>query len=352
MNKVCNKRGVLMKKCDSCGKLYQENKDVFCPHCGAVAQKQCTHGSSFDSGRYDRGEIYKSNNPQYQNTTYNYQGEPHAQRESYPYNQPENTFPHKKNYGDKIPEINIPDIKKAFKDGKIQKSKSVGIIGICVVIAFNLITGLLSRIDDAEVFSDYEVVSEPADDYGPFFASIDEATIEVVETEGSTIIFALEIESLGFDDFLPEGMKEDIISGAMAKELISENTLVELMICGFPKKIVSEEDYDNALAECYNYSGKQVTGESRYEFAYDFDYGEIVHFFNGVSFYLENGKHINAELPFTAFSVSEDGEITYYSSYADNDTAWNTVFSECYNYQEINSDLYIDFDSVVTVEEE
>ena len=25
-----------MRKCDSCGKLYQESKDVFCPHCGAA----------------------------------------------------------------------------------------------------------------------------------------------------------------------------------------------------------------------------------------------------------------------------------------------------------------------------
>ena len=124
------------------------------------------------------------------------------------------------------------------------------------------------------------------------------------------------------------------------------------MFCGFPKEIVSEEDYDNALAECQNYSGKQVGGKSRYEFSYDFDYGEIVHFFNGVSFYLENGKHINAELPFSAFSVSEEGEITYYTSYADADTAWNTVFSECSNHQEISTDLSIVFDSIANFDGE
>lgn len=339
-----------MRKCDSCGKLYQESKDVFCPHCGAVAQKQCTHASSFDSNRYDRGEIYKNNNPQHHNATYTQGFEPHAQRESYPYNQSGTTFDGKKKYVDKTPEINLPDIRRVFKDGKIQKGKSIGIISVCIIIAFNLITGLLNQIDDADVFSDYEVVSEHPDDYGPFFAIIEQATIEMVGTEGNTKIFALEIGGMGFDDFLPESMKDDIISGTMAEELISENTFVELMICGFPKAIVSEEDYDNALADCYNYSGKKVNGKIRYEFSYDFDYGEIVHFFNGVSFYLENGKHINAELPFSAFSVSEDGEITYYSSYADSETAWNTVFSECSNQQEINSDLYINFDSVVTVE--
>ena len=326
-----------MRKCDSCGKLYQETKDVFCPHCGAVAVKQCTHGSSFDSGRYDRGEIYKSNNPQYQNTTYNKGFEPHAQREQTTYNQNQNTFE------DKFPKINIPDLRKTFSEGKSKNGKSIGIIGICIVIAFNLITGLLSHVDDADVFSDYEAVSEHPDNYGPFFAFVDEATIEMVGKEGDTKIFALEIEGMGFDDFLPESMKDDIISGTMAEEMLSENTFVELIICDFSKDVVSEEDYDDAIADCYNCSGEQIYGKSRYEFSYDFDYGEIVHFVNGVSFHLENGKYINAELPFSAFSVSEDGEITYYTSYADSDTAWNTVFSECSNHQEFSTDLSIDF---------
>ncbi len=337
-----------MRKCDSCGKLYQESKDVFCPHCGAVAEKQCTHSSSFDSKRYDRGEIYKNSNPQYKNTTYNKDFEPHAQRKETQYNNPQNNG----DYGEKIPQINLPDLKTVLSKGKNQNGKFIGIIVVCIVIGFNFITGLLSRVDDADVFSDYDVVSEHPDNYGPFFAIIDEATIEMVGTEGNSKIFALEIDCMGFDDFLPEGMKDDIVSGYMAEELLSENTFVKLMICGFPKEIVSGEDYDNALAECHNYPGKHVAGKSRYEFSYDFDYGEIVHFFNGVSFYLENGKHINAELPFSAFSVSEDGEITYYSSYADSETAWNTVFSECSNEQEINRDLCIDFEAVEIVEGE
>lgn len=38
-----------MKRCDSCGKTFADTKDVFCPHCGAVATKGevCTH-TSFD----------------------------------------------------------------------------------------------------------------------------------------------------------------------------------------------------------------------------------------------------------------------------------------------------------------
>ena len=179
-----------MRKCDSCGKLYQENKDVFCPHCGAVAQKQCTHGSSFDSGRYDRGEIYKSNNTQYQNTSYNKGYEPHVQRENTPYN----TSDKKYNYGDKLPKINLPDVTKTFSERK-KGSKTptpVGIIVFCVIVAFNLITSMLNE-NDSDVFSsDYEVVSEQAEDISELYAVVDKAIIELVDAEGNSKIFTLE----------------------------------------------------------------------------------------------------------------------------------------------------------------
>ncbi len=331
-----------MRKCDSCGKLYQETKDVFCPHCGAVAQKQCIHGSSFDSGRYDRGEIYKNNNTQYQNTTYNKGYEPHAQRENTPYN----TSDKKDNYGEKLPKINLPDITKTFSGKKARKTPTpVGIIVFCVVIAFNLITGLLNE-NDGDVFSsDYEVVSEQAEDINELYTVVDKATIELVDTQGNFKNFTLEISGMGFDDILPENMQDDIFSGVMAEEMISEDTFVEMMLCDFSKDIVEAESYNNAIEESYYYSGKQVDGKCKYEFSYSFDYDEVVHIASDVSFYLENGLHINAELPFSAFSISEDGKITYYTSFADSDTAWNTVFSECSNQQEINRDVCIDFDA-------
>ncbi len=327
-----------MRKCDSCGKLYQESKDVFCPHCGAVAQKQCIHGSSFDSKRYDRGEIYKSNNPQYQNTTYNKGFEPHAQREQTTYNQNQNTFE------DKFPKINIPDLRKTFSEGKSKNGKSIGIIGICIVIAFNLITGLLSHNDDIDYSSDYEIVSEYSEDISEFYTVVDEATIEIVAEEEDFKTFALEIRGMEFDEYLPESMKKDITSGVTAKEILSEDTFVEMLICDFSKGIVEEESYNNALNDAYLVTGEQVEGKCRYEFTYSFDYGEIVNFIGGVDFYLNDGGYINAELPFSAFSVSENGEITYYTSYSDDGTAWNTVFEECSNKREISGNVVLKFD--------
>ena len=339
-----------MKKCDSCGKLYQETKDVFCPHCGAVAQKQCTHGSSFDGKRYDRGEIYKNNNTQHQNTAYTKGFEPHAQREQTPYNQSHNTFGNKNDYGDKIPKINIPDLKKMFSEGKNKNGKYIGIIGFCIVLAFNLITGLISHNDDIDYSSDYDVVSVQDEYINELYTVVDEATIEIVAEEENFKTFALEIRGMEFDEYLPESMKNDITAGVTAKEILSEDTFVEMLICDFSKKIVEEESYNNALNDAYLVTGEQVKGKCRYEFTYSFDYGEIVNFIGGVDFYLNDGSYINAELPFSAFSVSENGEITYYTSYADDGTAWNTVFEECSNHQEINREVSIDFNSITTVE--
>ena len=222
---------------------------------------------------------------------------------------------------------------------------------LCIVIAFNLITGLLENIGDTDYFSDNEIVSVQ-EDINELYPVIDEATIEVDDTDGEFKNFTLKIRGMEFDDYLSENMQDDILSGKMAQKVISEDTFVEMIICSFSDKTVDEERYNDALNDSYFLTGEQVEGECKYEFYYDFDYDEIVHISGGVDFYLGDGMYINAELPFSAFSVSEDGEITYYTSYADSGTAWNTVFEECSNKQEVNGDVFMDFDAVVTVEGE
>ncbi len=330
-----------MRKCDSCGKLYQENKDIFCPHCGAVAQKQCTHGSSFDSDRYDRGEIYKNNNTQYQDTTYNNGFEPHAQRENPPYNKYEDNG----GFGEKIPSIKLPDFTKMLSKGQSSKGKPIGIIFFVVIIAFNAITALVGFNGATEDTGLWEDISEiyVDEDINDLYTVVDKATIEVSDTDGAFTSFTLEINGMVFEDFLSQNLQEDIDSGLMADEITSQNTFVEMIICDFSKDIVPEETYNNVLDNGYYCTGNQVEGKCKYEFFYDFEYDKIVHIGSGVSFYLDNGMYINAELPFSAFSVSEKGEITYYTSYADSDTAWNTVFTECSNEQDISSDAVIDF---------
>lgn len=330
-----------MRKCDSCGKLYQESKDVFCPHCGAVAQKQCTHGSSFDSKRYNRGEIYKNSNPQYQNTTYTKGFEPHAQRERTPYN-PENH----EDYGNKVPQLNLPDFKKVLTTvkGKGTNTKFVSIIIFVVIFVFNIIvSGVENVVSDEAFSSDYEYVVENQEDVTDFYTVVNEATVEFVDTDSDFKTFTLEISGMGFDDYLSEDVQESINNGEMKDTILSQTDLVEMLICDFSKNVVDEESYNNALNDSFYYSGEQIEDKCKYEFSYSFDYDEIVHIGSGVSFYLNDGRYINAQLPFSAFSLSEEGEITYYTSYASDETAWSTVFEECSNEQDTGRGLVIDF---------
>lgn len=45
-----------MRRCESCGKVFPESKDVFCPHCGAIATSKqvCGCHDSSDVSRYTR----------------------------------------------------------------------------------------------------------------------------------------------------------------------------------------------------------------------------------------------------------------------------------------------------------
>lgn len=326
-----------MRKCDSCGKVYQESKDVFCPHCGAVAQKQCTHGSSFDSKRYDRGEIYKSKTPSYQNTTYNQTSEPHAQRNSLPYNKPE-----KDDFGEKIPKINLPDITKTFTNGKGKtgNSKYIGIIIFVLVFAFNIITVMLSDpndIDDTDYWVDYEDVSMMPENEPDFYAVSSGATVNLFSETGMEKDIEISIDEICFS-------YEDSDSYAELQKYLSEEGLfTEINVCTFAGATVSESDYNNALIESYYISSNYSDKPGNYRFTCDFDYDEIVYLIGGVCIYIDDETCLNIELPFDAFSVSEDGEVTYYNSYADDTTAWNTVFSECSNEQSVDSDFVIDF---------
>ncbi|MBQ7116205.1 MAG: hypothetical protein IJN94_07310 [Clostridia bacterium] len=325
-----------MRKCDSCGKLYQETKDVFCPHCGAVAVKQCTHGSSFDSGRYDRGEIYKNSNTQRQNTTYNQGYEPHVQRGSQPYKKNESN----EGYGNKVPQINFPDLTKMMPKVNKKGNPKIGIIVFVCVLAFNIIIGSIGSGDyteDNEAFWEDVSVQE---EYigGDASAIVKNASVELVEDNEGIKTFDISIENMYFTfdsvDYRNQ-VREGIVQG---------NAFVEIDMCVFSENPVSEEDFDDALSDSYYISGNECAETGRYQFELEFDYGEIIYLNSGLNMYLENDMNVCAELPFGAFSISEDGTVTYYTSYASDETDWKTVFEECSNEADINGySGYINF---------
>ncbi len=324
-----------MRKCDSCGKLYQESKDVFCPHCGAVAEKQCTHSSSFDSKRYDRGELYKYNT-QHKNTTYNQGCEPHAQREKAQYNKSQNTFENSGNYSENLPKINLPDMKTVFSKGKNQNGKFIGIIIICIVFAFNLITGLLNDVD-VDYSSDYEVMSEYEESMGDVYPVVKNASIILVEDDDYKT-FELNIENMYFS------IDEIDFREYIREQIIENDIFIEMNICTFSETSIPEEEFDSITEEGDFVSADEGSTSGAYKFTCDFDYDEIVYLNSGVNIYLENGSRVIPELPFVAFSISEDGTVTYYTSYASDETDWATVFTECSNEGSANGySGYIDF---------
>ena len=308
-----------MRKCDSCGKLYQESKDVFCPHCGAVAQKQCTHASSFDSNRYDRGEIYKGNTTQYQNTTYNKGFEPHAQRNETPYNKSQNNS----SYGEKIPQINLPDLKKVLSKGNKKGSPAIGIIVFVCVLAVNFILGNIGANQDYSV--NEEIVSVQEDYTGEISSLVKNASVEFVEEDGDFKTFRIIIENMYFPFDSADYRTE------VRDSIIRDEVYVEMDLCVFSENPVPEWDFDNALMESCLIAANDSQKPGSYELTHDFDYDEIVYINCGVYIYLENGMSVVAELPFGAFSISEDGTVTYYTSYASDETDWATVFEECSN---------------------
>lgn len=315
-----------MRKCDSCGKLYQENKDVFCPHCGAVAQKQCTHSSSFDSKRYDRGEIYKNVNTQYKNTTYNQGYEPHAQRETPEYNKPQNTFETNEKHIDNLPKINFPDLMKKIPKVNKKGNPKIGIIIFVCILGFNILFNAIGSNQDYSESDDiWSDVSTQEVIEGELITFVKNASVELIADEDGLKTFDICIENMYFSfettDYISE-VKDQIANG---------NVFVEIDMCVFSENPVPEEAFDNALAESYYVSGNECAETGRYQFKYDFDYDEIIYLNCGVNLSLENGACVNAELPFGAFSIAEDGTVTYYTSYASDETDWATVFTECSN---------------------
>ncbi len=331
-----------MRKCESCGKLYQESKDVFCPHCGAVAQKQCTHGSSFDSSRYDRGEIYK-NEPR--STAYTHGVEPHIQREKYPYNSFEDTFGDAGQYSDETPRKSLfPDIGKVLSNGKNSGKKNnikIGAIISGIIILLNFITGMLA-INDTD-FDDvfYEDASEIYIAEDGFYPVSSSASVTLLSANGASKKIEIAIDDMYFPYENADSSSE------IRESILKGNALIEMEICTFSETEISEEDYNVALEESYYISSNYVNESGHCQFTCEFEYGEIVHIIGGVSMYLGNGMYVNTELPFGAFSIAEDGAVTYYTSYADDSTDWNTVFTECSNEMAVN-----DYSAVITFDDE
>ncbi len=296
-----------MKKCESCGKLYSPSKDVFCPRCGAVATKKCTHSSNFDASRFDRGEDYKGST----DTRYKAGTEPHAQRTK------------SGNIGEEkkisFPPINIPTI-NADKQNTGKKNFSVGIVVFVIIFLVNVFISMVDSDDMDSVFGYDETEWEEQVD--PLFLSEWNAECSRAEIIVDEYSFRIVMKDILLEQ---DGLGEDEYHRVM-NTIMLEDIYTEVTCCSFEDKRVSQEVYDNTIsneyAYCYGEYGEHAGDRA---FSYTVVPGKIVCVYD-YYIYFEEGGTVRVSLPFDAFSVDDKGEITYYSSFASEDTEWYTEF--------------------------
>ena len=310
------RKGGIVRKCDACGKTYVESKDVFCPYCGAIAQKQCAHGSSFDSSKWDRGEIYKSGS-----NTYQYGAEPHAQRVGDSYNNQSNKSRQvKKQYGEdyKTPKSTIATILEALTKSananKNDEKKVVKIIGsvIAAIAIFNVFISAVSEINSTNNIVDgfYEDVTlDYVDDVGAYPVDVvaGEVYIEPLEDWDGTWCFDMYLKTLYMSSF------ESELSSEVCDKLSGDDYIyLDGVFCVMSDKIMSLDNYNSVIDEECSYIISDSQSTDAHTVQYWFTDGDIV-YFDWVRINFNDGTTVKMELPFDAFSCDEEGNVVYYT---------------------------------------
>lgn len=310
-----------MRKCDACGKVYSESKDVFCPHCGAIGQKHCTHHSSYDSSKWDRGEIYSSSNS---NNTYKYGTEPHAQRTGTTYNtsgkKPDLSGDQ---YGSDYTGVN-PVLRnivktatskaKTYKKDEKKAGKAVAIF-FAVIALFNIVVTGLSEIDSSEsYYEDATIEFFDSESLYPVDVYADDVTVEPFEDWDGTWFFDMHINSFYMNS------EETGLSDEVCDKLMNDyNVYIDGNFCTMTDDVMSLENYTYAIEEESIYVMSESLSASEHTLQYWFTDGELV-YIDFLSINFDDGTFAVVTLPFDAFRCDEDGNVTYYTcniDYAD-----------------------------------
>lgn len=316
MKRVIYRKGGIVRKCDACGKTYVDSKDVFCPHCGAIGQKQCTHNSSFDSDRWNRGEIYGNGS-----NTYQQGAEPHAQRVGNAYNnRAEKSREVKKQYGEdyKSPKSTVATIldtvtKKAKETKGNEKSisKIIGAV-VALIAAVNVLIPAVSEIDLSgnvtDVFYEEESV-EYINGTGEYPVDViaGGVAIEPFEDWDGTWFFDMYIESLYMSS------DESKMSFEVCDKLSGDGYIhLDGFFYTMPDKIMSYDKFDEILFEEGSYVISDAHSVDSHTVQYWFTAGDIV-YFDYLTVIFDDGSSVGLTLPFNAFSCDEDGNVVYYT---------------------------------------
>ncbi|MBS7360278.1 MAG: hypothetical protein KIG53_06715 [Oscillospiraceae bacterium] len=187
-----------MRKCESCGKTYSESRDIFCPHCGAVAHKKCSHSFSthednnyYDRSRFDRGGDYSFNKSDAEKR---YNQEKKYEKNSY--GEKTDRDEHSKNQNNNTQPLKTLMPKKPVNRNK-KASKGIGIF-IAIVVLFNVIVGVFEELDTENLFDD--AASYIENGIEDVYCSYIEANgIEFIKPDDTQYKMIISIDKLGFD---------------------------------------------------------------------------------------------------------------------------------------------------------
>ena len=286
-----------MKKCDSCGKLVNDSKDLFCPHCGAIATKStvCTHTETEDRWNRESGyySFHGNENTSQNASSYRYSNA--SDKNTYS-SSPEQVFEQMK----KTVKTNAGKMKKQ----QTQKNKTISIVLAIFAFVFSF-SAIFSLFDDS-------VSYDSGNDYiedETVFAYCNNAEIKAEENG----MYTLKINSLCFS-----GMDNyDSWSSAF------ENS--DSISCNLSMYTESSGFYDEF---CMLYA--LDTGEFEFE-KEDFE-KNFYYSLENVCFNREDGDYFDGiyiDMPFMCFMITDENVIKYFN--IEYDEFSNPRFIECEN---------------------
>lgn len=327
-----------MRKCESCGKIYADDKDIICPHCGAVSTTKCTADYYASSNNSDLHEFYG-------NGDFRHNGNSDTRKSDF-----ENTV------GTFLNKAGIPysaPLKEIKNRSKRTGRKNSGntliakIIFVCVVL-FSVIPALLS------FFSDIIDVDVSSIEFGnASVAYVGEAAV-VIKDSGDDPFYYLNIE---IEDFYFLQDSEYELSEEKLK-LISDYAFNDITEAVSDVTVYSAPvDMSDPFADmnCLKYCefGEFGDGKIKYSANDTFYYGDIVQV-NSIVLEFDETE-LSVVLPFDAFSCAEDGTVTYYTVDDGAEQLFNEckpkrVYSECYGKISFEGYSYSYNDGVSSVE--
>ncbi|MGN0526063.1 MAG: hypothetical protein ACI4IF_01380 [Acutalibacteraceae bacterium] len=329
-----------MRKCESCGKAYSESKDIFCPHCGAVAHKKCAHPFSdqgdnnyYDESRFNRADDYSFNKSDIEKQ---YTQEKRQEQKAYGEKNDSGNYNNKKS--DSRPEKTIAS-KRPVRQNK-KSFKGIGIF-IAVIVLFNVAVGVFEELDEENFFDD--VFSSEQNVYCEDLLYVDADGIEFIKPDDNQYKMIISIDKLCIDYGDSEKIKEftDYLVNEEVGCSITAYEKEKIEFDGIEDYAYESDDEDYQEEELY-FGELVLYGDLGYVFAFE-EFPELskdamTHIYAMTIGDIDEEEHesyddyemyygsqycVEVCLPLDAVSLDKDGNVKYHSYYDDEEIDGN-----------------------------